>query len=206
MKYKSSLLAVLIVIFTLFQLNAHEDHDKKKEKPDTVTVVNGDTIAINGIALDDSLLVIQEAIQDEDELIESTEEFGLNAGDALFDHIHNKIVHYPIALALVAFLFAVLGYKDDRYQLVIKIMLLIAGVFAIVAFFSGTNQLDPFIGNPKEWLANTHRLLGIATAILIWIWFLCLSVKSLKKFSMLFAVITVILVSITGLYGGVLSH
>jgi uncharacterized membrane protein len=206
MKYNSGLLAALILLFAFFQLNAHEDHDEKKEKPDTITVVNGDTIAINGIAVGDSLLTTQEAALDEDKQIESTEEYELNATDALFDHIHNKIIHFPIVLAVVAFLFAVLGYKDDRYQFVIKIMLLIAGVFAIVAFFSGANQFDPFIGDPKEWLANTHRLFGIASAISIWIWYLCLTVKPLKKFTWVFAIITVILVSITGLYGGVLAH
>ncbi len=197
---------ILILIFTIGINFAHEDHDEKKEKPDTVTVVNGDTIAINGIAVGDSLLATQEAALDEDEQIESTEEYELNAADALFDHIHNKIIHFPIVLAVVAFLFAVLGYKDDRYQLVIKIVLLIAGVFAIIAFFSGANQFDHFVGNPKEWLADTHRLFGIASAVSIWLWFLCLSVKSLKKFSWLFAVISVLLVSITGLYGGVLAH
>ncbi len=206
MKYNSGLFATLILLFTFFQLNAHEDHDKKRDKADTVTVVNGDTIAINGIAVGDSLLTTQEAALNEDEQIESTEEYELNAADALLDHIHNKIIHFPIVLAVVAFLFAVLGYKDDRYQFVIQVMLLIAGVFGIVAFFSGTNQIDPFIGDPKEWLANTHRLFGIASAISIWLWFLCLSVKSLKKFSWLFAVISVVLVSITGLYGGVLAH
>ena len=166
---------MLLLIFTIEITFAHEDHDEKKEKPDTVTVVNGDTIAINGIAIGDSLLVTQETASDEEEQIESTEEYELNAGDALFDHIHNKIVHYPIALALVAILFAVLGFKDDRYQFVIKVMLLIAGVFAVVAFFSGTNQFDPFVGDPKEWLANTHRLFGIASAVSIWLWYLRLS-------------------------------
>ncbi len=82
MKYNSGLLAALILLFTFFQLNAHEEHDEKKHKPDTVTVVNGDTIAINGIAVGDSLLVMQEAAHDEDEQIESTEEYEMNAGDA----------------------------------------------------------------------------------------------------------------------------
>jgi uncharacterized membrane protein len=197
---------ILILIFTMGITFAHEDHDEKKEKPDTVTVVNGDTIAINGIAVGDSLLATQETAHDGDEQIETTEEYELNAGDALFEHIHNKIIHFPIVLAVGAFLFAVLGYKDDRYQIVIKIMLLIAGVFAIIAFFTGTNQFDPFIGDPKEWLAYTHRLFGIASAVSIWLWYLCLIVKPLKKFSWFFAIITVILVSITGLYGGVLAH
>jgi uncharacterized membrane protein len=204
---KAQILSLIVwgIIFTGLVF-AHEDHDKKAEKPDTVTVVAGDTIAINGIAVSDSLLATQEAESDEDDIVESTEEYELNPIDSMFEHIHNKIIHFPIVLAVVAFLFAVLGYKDDSYQLVIKIMLIIAGVFAIVAFFSGTNQIDPFIGDPKEWLANTHRLFGIASAISIWIWYLCLVVKPLKKFTWIFAIITVILISLTGLYGGVLAH
>ena len=60
---------MLLLIFTVESTFAHEDHDEKKEKPDTVTVVNGDTIAINGIAVGDSLLATQEAAKDEDEQI-----------------------------------------------------------------------------------------------------------------------------------------
>ena len=206
MKYKSGLLAALILLFAFFQLNAHEDHDEKKEKPDTVTVVNGDTIAINGIAVSDSILALHEADEHEEEEVEKEGEFKLNFIDVMFEHVHNKIIHFPIVLAVVAFLFAILGYKDDRYKSVIKIMLLIAGVFAIIAFFTGTNQIGPFIGDPKEWLANSHRFFGIATTISIWLWYLCLIVKPLQKFTWLFAILTVILVSITGLYGGVLAH
>jgi uncharacterized membrane protein len=196
---------ILILILTIGIAFAHEDHDKKKEKPDTVTVVNGDTIAINGIAISDSILTSNEVEGLEEEFVQP-EEFELNARDALLEHIHNKIIHFPIALSVAAFLFAVLGYKDDRYQVVVKLMLLIAGVFAIVAFFSGTNQFDPFIGDPKEWLADTHRMFGIASAISIWLWYLCLSVKSLKKFTWLFAIITVTLITTTAFYGGVLAH
>ncbi len=32
MKYNSGLLAALILLFTFFQLNAHEEHDEKKHK------------------------------------------------------------------------------------------------------------------------------------------------------------------------------
>jgi hypothetical protein len=101
MKYKSGLLAVILFFFAYSQLNAHEDHDKKKEKPDTVTVVNGDTIAINGIAIGDSLLATQEAVLAKDEHIESTEEYELNAGNAFFEHIHNKIIHFPIVTKMI---------------------------------------------------------------------------------------------------------
>ncbi len=70
----------------------------------------------------------------------------------------------------------------------------------------GANQFDHFVGNPKEWLADIHRLFGIASAVSIWLWILCLSVKSLKRFSWVFAVATVILIITTAFYGGVIAH
>ncbi len=48
MKYNSGLLAALILLFAFIQLNAHEDHDKKGGKPDTFTLLDFDTISING--------------------------------------------------------------------------------------------------------------------------------------------------------------
>lgn len=196
---------ILILIFTSGVHFAHEDHDEDEKKADTVTVVDGDTIAINGIAVSDSILAIHE-LEEHDEEIDDEGEFKLNILDVMFEHVHNKIIHFPISLSIAAFLFALFGYKDNRYESTIKVLLLIAGAFAIVAFFTGANQFDHFVGNPKEWLANTHRLLGIASTVSIWLWFLCLSVTSLKRFKWLFAIITVLLISVTGLYGGVLAH
>jgi uncharacterized membrane protein len=195
---------LMILVFGISVSFAHGERMHEGHKPDTVTVVDGDTIAINGIPVNDTLYSSKEITKSEETV--KVEEYKLIIGNALFEHIHNKIIHFPIALAFVGFILAVLGNKDDRYQLVIKIMLLIAGVFAVIAFFRGTNQFDHFIDNPKEWLAETHRLLGIASAIFIWLWYLALIVKPMKKFNLIFAVITVILVSLTGLYGGVLAH
>jgi uncharacterized membrane protein len=199
MLHKINFLVVLILFLAAMLASAHDGH-----KPDTVTVVDGDTIAINGIPVTDTLYSSKE-LTELDKTVK-VKAYELIVGDALGEHIHNKIIHYPIALALVGFILAVLGYKEDRFQLAVKIMILIAGVFAIIAFFSGTNQFEPFINDPKEWLAETHRLLGIASAIFIWLLYLVLIIKPMKKFRLIFAVITVILVSLTGLYGGVLAH
>ena len=134
---KIKFLTALILIFTASHLIAHEGH-----KPDTATVVDGDTIAINGIAISDSLKSEIELIQTEKTL--QVNEYKLIIGNVLFEHIHNKIIHFPIALTVVGFILAVMGYKDNRYEMTIKVMLLIAGIFGIVAFFSGTNQLSTF--------------------------------------------------------------
>lgn len=199
----------LLILINLIPLSlfAHGDKKHHQKKLDTVLVVGKDTIAINGIAVSDSVLSLHETEEHgTEDHVESEGEFKFNISDALFEHIHNKIIHFPISLAVAAFLFALFGYKDNRYDSTIKILLLIAGLFAIAAFFTGTQQIDPFIGEPKEWLANTHRLLGIGSAVSIWVWYLTLMMKPLNKFKWLFAIITVLIISATGFYGGVLAH
>ena len=55
-----------------------------------------------------------------------------------------------LALELVRFILAVMRYNDGQYEFTIKVILFIAGIFGVIAFFSGTNQFDFFIDNPKE--------------------------------------------------------
>lgn len=199
----------LLILINLIPLSlfAHGDKKHHQKKLDTVLVVGKDTIAINGIAVSDSVLSLHETEEHgTEDHVESEGEFKFNISDALFEHIHNKIIHFPISLAVAAFLFALFGYKDNRYESTIKILLLIAGIFGIVAFITGTLQFDAFLNDPKLWVAETHRVLGIASSISIWLWYFSMILKPMKKFTWLFAVLTVILISATGFYGGVLAH
>ncbi len=199
------LLTGLIFTSSVFA-HGDEDHKKKKEAhhPDTVTVVNGDTIAVNGIPVE----MIMDHHEDDDELEEAGQEetFELNIFEAMFAHVHNKIIHFPISLAVAAFLFALFGYKDKRYDTVIKILLLVAGIFGIIAFITGTLQFDAFLNDPKLWLAETHRVLGIASTVFIWLWYFSMIFKPMNKLTWAFAILTVILISATGFYGGILAH
>ena len=58
-----------------------------------------------------------------------------------------------LARALVRFILAVMEYKDYRYEFTIKVILFIAGIFGVIAFFSGTNQFDFFIDNPADFIS-----------------------------------------------------
>ncbi len=86
--------------------------------------------------------------------LEIEEKFKFNISNALFEHVHNKIIHFPISLALAAFLFSLFGIRDNRYDKTIKILLLIAGIFGIAAFLTGLNQFAAFEGEPKQWVAE----------------------------------------------------
>ena len=185
---------------------AHGDkkHKKEKMKMDTVTVVNGDTIAVNGVMVNNTLTPEKETLAPD--INEVTEDFELTISDALFEHIHNKIIHFPVVLIVIAFFFSLFQFKYQKFDSTIKIMVLLAVLFSVVAFFSGTNQMEPFEETAKDWLVHLHRTFGITTLATTVVWSIFLFVNKLKKYAWLIAVLAFLIVSVTGLLGGVLAH
>ncbi|MHA2609726.1 MAG: DUF2231 domain-containing protein [bacterium JZ-2024 1] len=125
---------------------------------------------------------------------------------ALTEHPHNKVVHFPIALALIAFLFSLLGYRYKFLRDSVGILVLIAALSGVASYFTGLLQIEEFIGEPEEWLAILHRNAGIATTASLWLWFITFYWKAGKKFSILFALLSFFLVTFTSFLGGILAH
>ncbi|MFN3135537.1 MAG: DUF2231 domain-containing protein [Candidatus Kryptonium sp.] len=138
--------------------------------------------------------------------VQDLQPYKIKLSENLLEHVHNKLVHFPIAFAVAGFIFTILGFKWNKFLSSVNIIIFLAGVFAIAAYLTGVSQESAFEDTSKEWVVETHETLGIATAISIWVWFLFLSVKRLKKFSWLVGAITLILVLVTSFYGGVLAH
>ena len=198
-----NLILVMIVASIVF---AHEDHKKKAIIPhyDTLTIVNNDTIAINGISINtvsknkiergssSNSSLDQDAVSDVKEVYFSS----------LFEHIHNKIIHFPIALSVVGFLLMILGYKENKYWNVLQIIIPFAALIGIVAILTGQTQAVPFEGTETYNLVKNHELLGFGVVGSLIFWSISLYVNILEKLVWLFAVF----VSLTGLYGGVIAH
>ena len=196
------LTAAIMIASTGVYAHGGKEHNKNQHaKVDTFTVANGDTIAVNGKAVNKTAFK-QEPVEKKEP------EFALNLSEEMFSHLHNKMVHFPIALAFAAFLFSLLNIKKQShctYQ-TIKILLGISLFTAIVAYLTGNSQITVFLEDPKEWLAKTHRLIGIISTILILIWFVFSLIERTKKRSWIIGLIVVIAISITGFLGGVLAH
>jgi len=126
--------------------------------------------------------------------------------DAIFKHLHNKLIHFPIALSVLAFLFFLLSFRYPEFKKPAQITLLIAALSTIPVYFSGESQIENFEKGAKEWLAETHEEFGIFTIISIWLWLFVSYIKGIKKFAIVLGIITMILISITGFYGGILAH
>lgn len=183
-------------------LFAHEKEEHLKNRhtqKETVRNINNDTISVNNMP---------EHLRNKHDEPEKEEPFVLNPVEEISEHLHNKVIHFPIALTLVAFLFSLLNiHKHNQHtDNVIKILIGISLSMGILAYFTGTTQMLPFAGHAKEWLAFAHRLAGIITLFLIAIWFVALFFEQTKKYSWLIGLGTSISVLITGFLGGVLAH
>jgi uncharacterized membrane protein len=120
--------------------------------------------------------------------------------------LHNKVIHIPIGFALSAFfLLLVSRFKPDVFPAV-RWLILVAALGAIAAYFTGTNQAEAFEGSSKEWVVEWHERLGIATAITLWLWAGLSWVPPFKKPAFVVGCIVVLLIVVTGFFGGVIAH
>lgn len=190
----------LLLLATVVFPHGGKDHKKEKTvKVDTLTIVGKDTIAINGI----SKIIYKQ--KNEPELIKE-EPMKLNPSEQIFEHMHNKIVHFPIAIGLFAFFLSMLNFKWKNFDSVILISVLFALLFSIVAFITGKNQSEPFIGTAKEWIVKLHQNVGLALIINFFIWTIFLFVDKLKKYAWLVGLIAFILILTAAFLGGVIAH
>lgn len=196
---KLSLTILFLILSTAMFAHGDEKHNKEHQtKVDTFTVVNGDTIAINGIPIESTK---QKPVNEEKE-----EPFELNPSEQIFEHIHNKLVHFPIVIGIVAFAFTLVNLKTKNYERVI-LFLIIAGIlFSVATVITGLNQTEPFSGTGKQWVVEFHRNTGIALLASYICWFVFTSVQRLKKFSWIIGLLTISLITLAGFLGGVIAH
>jgi uncharacterized membrane protein len=193
-----------IICLLLFATVAfpHGGKDHKKEiavKQDTMTIVGKDTIAINGVSKNMIGMKTNPVISKE-------EPMNLNPSEQLFEHLHNKLVHFPIALGVFAFFLTLLNFKWKNFDPAILISILIALLFSIGAFITGNNQSGPFIGTAKEWIVKLHQNFGLAVIINLFIWTIFLIIDKLKKYAWIIGLIVFILILSAGFLGGVIAH
>lgn len=180
----------------------HGDKDHKKEKAvkmDTLTIVGKDTIAVNGISKKMNSTTNMPAIVKE-------EPMKLNPSEQMLEHLHNKLVHFPIALGVLAFFLTLLNFKWKSFDSAIMVSVLIALLFSIGAFITGKDQSEPFIGTSKEWIVELHQNFGLAVIINLFVWTIFLTIDKLKKYAWIIGLIASILILAAGFLGGVIAH
>ncbi len=191
---------LFIALFVIFStLAAHEGEDSAVQK-DTFVVAGGDTTLISA----DNSAVSSSANSEETD--DPSGSYDPTWSEIFTEHIHNKIIHFPIGFAIAAFILTLVGFRENKYQTGIFWLVILAGLAAIIAYFSGTAQEEAFEGTSKEWIIEVHETFGLVSLLLILTWAVFLYVKSLKRYAWIVGLILTIIILITATYGGMLAH
>ncbi len=124
--------------------------------------------------------------------------------EAMWSHLHNKIIHFPLALGLSASVLILFARKRPEMLFTIRILLIVAALFAVAAYFTGKAQEEPFEKGEMHEFLEFHQWFGIASGICLWAGVI-ISSKA-KNLLMPYAVLQLILLSVTGFLGGILAH
>src|SRR5687768_10859573 len=131
-----------------------------------------------------------------------------------FGRFHPLVVHLPIGILFLAFLFECLS-RFDRFKSLentVRLSLLIGSVFAFASVATGLFLSQE--GGYDDALLQRHQNLGIATAVFVVIlYFICTSArrffrneKKLNAIRMLSFIAMMTMLSATGHYGGSMTH
>ena len=125
---------------------------------------------------------------------------------AFTGNLHNKIVHFPLALGMAAAVLFMIARRWPAYEPSARLLLIAGALAAVVAFFSGRAQEGEFDDSPFHSVVELHETFGIATAITLWAGVALTFWARARRFMPLYGILLVLLLVGTGFLGGVLSH
>ena len=125
---------------------------------------------------------------------------------AFTGNLHNKVVHFPLALGLAAAVIFMIAPRWPAYEPAARLLLVAGALAAVVAFFSGRAQEDQFDDSPFHSVVELHETLGIGTAITLWAGVALTFWARARRFMPLYGILLLLLLACTGFLGGVLSH
>jgi|WetSurMetagenome_2_1015567.scaffolds.fasta_scaffold230022_3 uncharacterized membrane protein len=130
----------------------------------------------------------------------------ISLGSALTAHLHNKAIHLPIGLAIVAFGLSSAAFKFDGFDQPARWCLLFAFAGAIGAVITGLGQAGVYEGGGKEWIVVAHRTAAYAMLGTLGVWTLFAWIRPLRVWAIVLGLVTMALVAFTGLLGGIIAH
>ena len=122
-----------------------------------------------------------------------------------FKKIHNKIVHFPIALGIFGAFFLLLSYRYPSYKWPARILLFFAGLAAALALPTGEAQEAAFDGTSLVQVLAWHETAGKVCLGLIWGAFVLSFFQVTRKFFWLYALALIGALALAGALGGILA-
>jgi len=128
------------------------------------------------------------------------------ARESLPKHRHNQIVHFPIALGLVGALFMLLGYRNEEQKKFGRMLLGLAFIASVAAYFTGHAQEEPFEEGRLTDVLELHEKMGLATGISLLLAWILSFIEKARPWYWLYLIAMAFLIIGTGAMGGVLAH
>jgi uncharacterized membrane protein len=125
---------------------------------------------------------------------------------ALTGHLHNKLVHFPLALGMAAAVILIVAPRWPAYEPAARPLLIAAALVAVAAYFSGRAQHEPFEDSPFHSVVELHEKFGIGTGITLWAGVALTFWMRARRFMPVYGIFLLLLLACTGFLGGVLSH
>lgn len=184
-------------------VHAHEAH---KKKDDEVHPVVADS-AVAGMAGVERGTTQAGMAAQAGQNVEIRERYVMpGLGEALFEHLHNKVVHFPIALGLFAVFLMLMARGRPELSRPARWLVWTATVMAIAAYFTGRAQEGAFEGDSKEWLVELHEKVGLATVLGFVIWSVMTMMKPLQKYAVWLGLVVALLITAAAGLGGLVAH
>ncbi len=188
----------LLIAFAVLAYVAVFGHSKESHR-------NDENTESHRIATD-TVSIANDSTRHQHSELENMNKENIVSSESMFEHLHNKIIHFPIALSIMAFFLSILNFKAKKYDQSILLLVVVAFVTSIAAVITGLIQESHFEGEPKEWILDIHKGIGFIIAIFLLLWTIALRIPAMKKYHWIAGLIVVVLVSVTGFLGGLISH
>ncbi len=141
------------------------------------------------------------------EPVEVEEEFQLPPlMTALTEHLHNKMVHFPIALGGGALVLQLAGLRWPAFLIPGGVVATMGALGASGSYLTGLRAEEEYEEGPKEWVVERHQQLGLFVLITYWIWVLLSFWPRSRRWAWIWGLAVNLLIGWTGFYGGLLSH
>lgn len=125
---------------------------------------------------------------------------------ALGEHLHNKIVHFPLALGMAGGVLLLLSYRWPQFGPGARALLVAAALAAWAAVRSGIAQEEDLEGGELQLWLDRHELAGKCTAAALTLTAALALVKQARPIHWLLALVVIGLLAWTGFLGGILAH
>jgi uncharacterized membrane protein len=199
MNLKTKYAVLIFILGIALPIFAHQGHHKKTETQPNVSPPAATQTLQNQTA----------ATHEEEHEMESGETSENRdpktiMKEAMWSHMHNKLIHFPLALGVTASVLMLFARKRPEMLTTIRILLIIAALFAVAAYFTGKAQEEPFEEGEMHEFVEWHQWFGIASGVCLWAG-IFVSGKP-NNFMIPYALTQLLLLSVTGFLGGILAH